>query len=244
MMKIGVFEAEVVAINPSRDCLSSLLGRRVKTEPVYVGDAGVKVVAALKDKYSSFIAFAVFSLSYYPVISSRGKYNYINEQTGRCCWAEGEDNIPSYMWGDGCSFRTMVEGEQELVDFVRLVGSYDSYDYKRILEGKTDCIIPRKTIGAVATVATPINSPEKQTVCTKKFIPAQEVDYFRKDYSTEYIKELMEKDPRDLAEWQKLLVSLNNRYYPCPDLFVNGYLRDYDPSLNLISLNKTIIKES
>ena len=126
--KVGLFEAKVIAINPTIEQYKDILGIELKEDSKateYLGEsrdgnATVRVSVWLKDVKSE----QNFNISYYIEDKEREnkdgtKKQYIN-QVGMCSWAVDEDGLAQWFKGtpdNPKDFRVAYVGEEELYEF-------------------------------------------------------------------------------------------------------------------------------
>jgi len=131
---VGVFEARVVAVSPSKEDLQELLGVDIEKDIEYVGEKEVDLGDGDKVMVDSArIAFYVqdvkskriFNVSFF--LEDRNRHNkdqsksqFINE-VGATTWAEDEEGLQDkkYDWFTKRDVRSAKTGEGELYDFVK-----------------------------------------------------------------------------------------------------------------------------
>jgi hypothetical protein len=128
--KVGLFEASVIAINPTIEQYKDILGIELKEDSKateYLGESRdgnttVRVSVWLKDVKSG----QNFNISYYLEDKEREnkdgtKKQYIN-QLGLCAWAADEDGLAQWFKGtpgNEKDFRVAYVGEEEFYEFLR-----------------------------------------------------------------------------------------------------------------------------
>jgi hypothetical protein len=128
--KVGLFEASVIAINPTIEQYKDILGIELKEDSKateYLGESRdgnttVRISVWLKDVKSG----QNFNISYYLEDKEREnkdgtKKQYIN-QLGLCAWAADEDGLAQWFKGNPGNekdFRVAYVGEEEFYEFMR-----------------------------------------------------------------------------------------------------------------------------
>jgi hypothetical protein len=126
-LRVGVGEVEVVAVNPDREDLCSILGRDIEKDPEYIGEKdvdGVKVKTArisfyVKDKNSEDgkIDQVTFFLEDRDRMNKNGdKFQYINS-VGTTTWGAKESDLAA--WFTKRDYRVAKTGEGELYEFLQ-----------------------------------------------------------------------------------------------------------------------------
>lgn len=206
--KVGLFEATVIAINPTIEQYKDILGIELKEDSKatdYLGEsrdgnATVRVSVWLKDVKSE----QNFNVSYY--IEDRERENkdgtkkqYIN-QLGMCSWAVDEDGLAQWFKGtpdNPKDFRVAYVGEEELYEFLRSwLCKLDytkndttlSLDFKKLIRGNVKELTSQingeysGNFVAMATITTREKdgeTKEYQSVYNKAFLPDYSLKQFR-----------------------------------------------------------------
>lgn len=253
-MKVGIGEFEIVAICPSKDQLNKILGTNYKKDIEYVREGGVKVVVVLKDVTSDFHCFATFELEKTLLKSKSGNFAFLNK-AGNIAWATSEESLPATHFLNGEVIQ-LNKGEDLFYGLLSKVCSFAELDRSKWYKGNFLEVMGELSANVGASVVVDMTvQGAKNNVYTKQFILATEVDRFRNQvYGETYIKDLLQQDaknkdknvPRDekkfFANWQKLLVTMNNPQYPCGSYFYNGYLKTYIPTDNPMETDEVLIK--
>jgi hypothetical protein len=252
---IGIGRFRVEHFCPNKDWLSQKLGLRLAQEPVYISEShdikACKLVVCLRSwDDHDFYSFATFELTKTPIMSKAKNFCFLNSR-GFSAWAKDDENLPAQFYGE--EIYQAHEGEPYLWDLFKfwLGKSEDGINFSRELwyQGDFSQLNSRVRdrdvhhVGACAVIEDNIHRNFKNKIYNKKFIPVEEVEHFKgKSYSVEYIQELIKQDRKNknkdlpstekvfFPEWKKLLVSLNDPFYPCPDLYHNGGLQEFDNS--------------
>lgn len=206
--KVGLFEASVIAINPTIEQYKDILGIELKEDSKateYLGEsrdgnATIRISVWLKDVKSG----QNFNISYYLEDKEREnkdgtKKQYINS-IGMCTWAVSEDDLPQWFKGNSDTprdFRVAYVGEEEFYEFMRnWMCNLDythrktilSADFKKLIRGNVRELtaeINGEWCGNFVAMAT-ITTREKdgevkeyQSVYNKAFLPAYSLKQFR-----------------------------------------------------------------
>lgn len=206
--KVGLFEATVVAINPTIEQYKDILGIELKEDSKateYLGEsrdgnATIRISVWLKDVKSG----QHFNINYYLEDKEREnkdgtKKQYIN-QLGLCAWAADEDGLAQWFKGtpgNEKDYRVAYVGEEEFYEFLRnwlceLDYSRNdttlSLDWKKLIRGNVREITSQingeycGNFVAMATITTREKDgevKEYQSVYNKAFLPAYSLKQFR-----------------------------------------------------------------
>lgn len=206
--KVGLFEAKVVAINPTAEQYEKLLNVELKEDSKsteYLGEsrdgnATVRVSVWLEDVKTN----QKFNLNFFLEDKERtnkdgSKYQYIN-QVGICSWATDEDSLPQWFKGTADAprdFRVAYVGEEDLYEFLRAWLSKLDYskanaelslEWKKLIRGNVREMTSQidgeysSTFVAMATVVTREKEgefKEYQGVYNKAFLPSYSLKQFR-----------------------------------------------------------------
>jgi hypothetical protein len=270
--KVGIFEAEVIAINPTVEEYKDILGRELKedskaTEYLYYKDgvAKVRVDIWLKDVKADkegvhFIDKVTFFLEDTKRSNKDGsKKQYVNN-IGMCSWASSEENLPT--WFVKRDYRIAYTGEEELITFLRTwLGNLDfskedcqvSLDWKKIIVGNLKewrdeiggewCA----SVGALATVKT-VEKEEGpvsyQNIYNKAFFPGYSIKKMRLvNYNDPtVIRGVSFKSSKELQQHERFVINVTGEY-GCKDFYTFKDLQDYDLNSNLVESDKVISEE-
>jgi hypothetical protein len=186
--EIGLFEAKVVSINPTREELETLLGAEIEKDPEYVerkklkdadgNETGrevdsVRLSIWLRDvKDESKLKNLTFYLEDRPRENKdKTKTQYINS-VGTTTWIsneEGESSLPNWFTHfldrnkqviGNKSFRKAIVGEEEVANFIKNWTLFDTFDVE------TDISIDTKRLfrGNVKQLSELINSDMTQSI--------------------------------------------------------------------------------
>jgi hypothetical protein len=263
--KVGLFEAEVVAINPDAEEYKDILGMELKEDSKateYLGKSqnGNKtlridfwleeVKSKEKFKVTFFLEDAVKENK------DKTKKQYINA-VGMCSWADDPNNLQE--WFTKREYRPAFIGEEDLYNFLRTwLGNLDlreaestlEIEWKKLMNGNVRDI--KELIGgeyatnvvALATVKSVIKDDETkeyQAVYNKAFLPSYCLKQFRLlDYSSNgEINKLRAKKSKELKPHERFVLNVTGEY-GCKDYYTFKDLRDYNSDDNLVASDKVI----
>ena len=263
--KVGLFKAEVVAVNPDAEEYKDILGMELKedskaTEYLGKGQSGNKTLRIdfwleeVKNKEKFKVTF--FLEDAIKENKDHTKKQYINA-VGMCSWADDVNNLQE--WFTKREYRPAFIGEEDLYNFLRTwLGNLDLRDaestlqieWKKLMNGNVRDL--KQLIGgefvtnvvALATVKSVIKEDETkqyQAVYNKAFLPAYSLKNFRLlDYSsTGEINKLRTKKSKDLKPHERFVLNVTGEY-GCKDFFTFKDLKDYNADDNLVASDKVI----
>jgi hypothetical protein len=261
--RVGLFEANVIAINPDAEWYNDELGIQLKEDSkatVYLGvtDEGVKTLRVdvwLQDIKSGEKFKVTFYLKDKAIISKSGKTQFITDQCATS-YAANKDYLPT--WFIKRDYRVAREGEPELCTFLATwtnINFYEDKDAKIVLEWKDlmkgnvselrDEIeaSAKDTIVAMATVKTVETSDgikEYQAVFNKAFMPAYGLRQLRQiNVNKEYITRIGKKLSKDLKIYDKFILKVAGEY-GCKDFYAFADLKEYNAADNFVASDKVI----
>lgn len=263
--KVGLFEAEVVAVNPNAEEYKDILGMELKedskaTEYLGTSQNGNKTLRIdfwleeVKSKEKFKVTF--FLEDVVKVNKDATKTQYINA-VGMCSWADDPNNL--YEWFTNREYRPAFVGEEDLYNFLRTwLGNLDLRDaestlqieWKKLMNGNVRDI--KQLIGgefvtnvvALATIKSVIkdgDTKEYQNIYNKAFLPAYTLKNFRLlDYSnSEELSKLRNKKSKELKPHERFVLNVTGEY-GCKDFYTFKDLKDYNPDDNLVASDKVI----
>jgi hypothetical protein len=266
--KVGIFEAKVIAINPTPEDYKDLLGidlpeESKATEYLSVGTDGtskIRVDVWLEDvKTSDKFKVTFFMEDSKKENKDRTKKQYINN-IGISSWASSEDNLPS--WFVKRDYRVAYSGEAEFVEFLRMwLGGLDfmhedtelMLEWKKVISGNLKewkdeidgdwC----QTVGVLATVKSVEKDGEVksyQSVYNRGFFPGYSIKNMRMiDYNNpDIIRQLGFKKSKDLKMHERFVLNVTGEY-GCKDFYTFRELSVYDPEANLVESDKVISED-
>jgi hypothetical protein len=266
--KVGLFEAKVIAINPSAEEYKDLLNIELKEDSKVVeylgksqdGNTTLRVDVWLEDVKSK----EKFKVSFFLEDKEREnrdgtKKQYINS-VGSCTWADDPNNLAD--WFTSRDYRVAFTGEEDLYNFLRTwLGNLDyrdaettlQIDWKRLMKGNVKDIKEQvggelaTTFVAMATVKTVVKDDEAreyQSVYNKAFLPAYSLKNFRLvNYSdTKVLETLRQKKTRDLKPHERFVVNVTGEY-GCKEFYIFRDLKDYSADDNFVASDKAISED-
>jgi hypothetical protein len=263
--KVGLFEAEVVAVNPNAEEYKEILGMELKedskaTEYLGTSQNGNKTLRIdfwleeVKSKEKFKVTFFLEDLV--KENKDQTKKQYINA-VGMCSWADDPNNL--YEWFTNREYRPAFVGEEDLYNFLRTwLGNLDLRDaestlqieWKKLMNGNVRDIKSQvggefaTNVVALATIKSVIkddDTKEYQAVYNKAFLPSYTLKNFRLlNYSDESIlKTLRAKKSKELKPHERFVLNVTGEY-GCKDYYTFKDLKDYNPDDNLVASDKVI----
>jgi hypothetical protein len=265
--KVGLFEAKVIAINPTIEQFKDVLGMDIKEDSKaaeYLNERDGNTVLRIDFWLEEVKNQDKFKVSFFLENKEREnkdgtKQQYINE-IGTCSWADDPSNLPE--WFIGRDYRQAYVGEEDLYNFMRGWLSELDYrhadttlqlDWKKLMKGNVKDLkdqINGEWCGNVGAMAIVIvkekdgESKEYQGVYNKAFFPAYSLKNFRLiDYSNkDVLKQLTNKKSKDLKPHERFVVNVIGEY-GCKDYYTFKDIQDYNPDDNLVASDKFISED-
>lgn len=263
--KVGLFEAKVIAINPSVEEYEELLEITLPedskaTEYLGISSEGnifLRVDAWLEEvKTKEKFRVTFFLENKERENKDMTKKQYINS-VGTCCWADDPNNLPE--WFVKRDYRVAYVGEEDLYSFLRTwLGNLDyqsaettlELDWKKLMKGNVKDLRDQvngewsANVIALATVVTKEKDDEVkeyQGVYNRGFLPPYSMKHFRLvNYQDDNVlANLKKKKSSDLKPHERFVLNLTGEY-GCKDFFVLKDLKKYNPEENLIASDKPI----
>jgi len=266
--KIGLFEARVIAVNPTTEEYADVLGRQLKEDSKSTeylgtskdGNARLRIDFWLEEVKTR----EKFKLTFF--IENKEKENkdltkkqYINN-IGRCTWADSPNNLPP--WFKERENRVSFVGEEDLYNFLRSwLSNIDFSSKKSTLQLEFNKLIKGNVkelkdeingewatnIVALATVSskeTADGTKEYQAIYNKAFLPPYSIKAFRLiDYNkAEAISALRQKSQKELKPHERFVLNVVGEY-GCKDFFTFKELKDYNSEDNLVASDKVIAED-
>lgn len=267
--KVGLFEANVIAVNPTMEQLKDKLGIELKEDSKAAeylgtsndGNAYVRIdiwLEEVKNKDKFKVSF--FLENKERENKDNTKRQYINA-VGVCSWAADPNELPD--WFTAREYRVAYTGEEDLYSFMRTWLNELDYrsadttldlDWKKLMKGNVKDIRDQingewcAPVVALATVITKTKDDETkeyQGVYNRGFLSPYTLRNFRLvDYSDQLVLDkLAAKKPKDLKAHEKFVVQVTGQY-GCKDFFILRDLKEYDAEENLVSSNEAKIDNS
>ena len=259
--KVGLFEANVIAVNPTAEEFKDKLGMELKEDSKateYLGETRDGNNYLRVDFWLQRVnQDDKFKVSFFLEDKEREnrdgtKKQYINS-IGMCSWAADENDLAEW-FTKGRDFRVAYVGEEDFYNFVRTwLGQLDYRDaetvlqieWKKLMRGSVKDIkdqINGEWCNSVVAMATVIvkerdgESKEYQGIYNKAFLGGYALKQFRLvDYNNRRtVEALANKKPRDLKAHEKFVVNVAGEY-GCKDYYTFKDLQDYNPDDNLVA---------
>jgi hypothetical protein len=266
--KVGLFEAKVIAVNPTTEEYADVLGRQLKEDSKATeylgtskdGNARLRLDFWLEEVKSK----EKFKLTFF--IENKEKENkdqtkkqYINN-IGRCTWADSPNNLPT--WFQERENRVSFVGEEDLYNFLRSwLSNIDFSSKKSTLQVEFNKLIKGNVkelkeqingewatnIVALATINTKETDDgvkEFQNIYNKAFLPPYSIKAFRLlDYNAAgTISGLRQKASKDLKPHERFVLNVVGEY-GCKDFFTFKELKEYSSEDNLVASDKVIAED-
>jgi hypothetical protein len=266
--KVGLFEARVIAVNPTTEEYADVLGRQLKEDSKATeylgtskdGNARLRLDFWLEEVKSK----EKFKLTFF--IENKEKENkdqtkkqYINN-IGRCTWADSPNNLPT--WFQERENRVSFVGEEDLYNFLRSwLSNIDFSSKKSTLQVEFNKLIKGNVkelkeqingewatnIVALATINTKETDDgvkEFQNIYNKAFLPPYSIKAFRLlDYNAAgTISGLRQKASKDLKPHERFVLNVVGEY-GCKDYFTFKELKEYSSEDNLVASDKVIAED-
>jgi len=249
---VGMFNATVVAVNPTKEQLSKLLGNEIEKDLEYTGissDNGAKKVTLsfwLKEEKTGQLFNVRFNLEDTVIQSKTGKFQFINT-IGSTSYAEDANQIPEFLTDNGRKIRKAKKGEELLYKFLRnWVASSWNFDdastelvlddWKALMTGKVkelqDVIDSNsdKTVCCLATIRTADDGKEYQSVYSYEFLPS-------------YALECFTGGKKNYKAVDRFIQKIQDTEYGCKDYYELVPMKEYDPKNNVVNnTNSAVIK--
>lgn len=261
--KVGLFEAKVIAVNPTAEEFKDILGMDLKEDSKqaeYLGEKdGVKTLRVdfwleeVKNKDKFKVTFFLEDKVRYN--KDQTKKQYINN-IGVCSWADDPNNL--YDWFVKREYRNAFVGEEALYTFMRTWLSDLDYreaettlqlEWKKLMNGNVRDIKQQingewsNNVVAMATIKTVIKegeTKEYQGVYNGGFLPPYALKQMRAvDFNTEMLSELRKKKSKDLKPYERFALDVTGEY-GCKDFYIFKDLRDYNADDNLVASDKVL----
>jgi len=266
--KVGLFEANVIAINPTAEEYNDILGIQLQdgskaTE--YLGENADKNKTLRVDFWLEEVKSKdKFKLTFF--LEDRVKENrdatkkqYINN-VGTCSWAADANDLPT--WFTSRDYRVAFIGEEEFYNFVRTwLGGLDyrdasttlQLDWKSLMKGNLKDLKAQlggeyaTTVVALATVKTVERegeTKEYQGVYNKAFLPSYNLKQFRLiDYNrADILSSLKQKKSKDLKPHERFVLNVTGEY-GCKDFYILKDMKEYNANDNLVASDSVISED-
>ena len=259
--KVGLFEANIIAINPTTEEFKDILGMELKEDSKaaeYLGETKDGNSYLRVDVWLQKVnAEDKFKTSFFLEDKEREnkdgtKKQYINS-IGMCSWAADENDLAEW-FTKGRDFRVAYTGEEDLYNFMRVwladldyrdVDTVLQLEWKKLMRGNVKDLKDQiggewaKSVVALATVIVKEKdgeSKEYQGIYNKAFLGGYALKQFRLvDYGNKRTQEgLKNKKPKELKAHEKFVVNVTGEY-GCKDYYTLKDLQDYNADDNLVA---------
>ncbi len=265
--KIGIFEAKIVAINPTVEQFKDVLGMELKEDSKateYLSERDGNTVLRIDFWLEEIKNADKFKVSFFLEDKKRenkdgSKQQFINN-VGSCSWAADENDLPD--WFKGRDYRQAYVGEEDLYNFVRTwlceldYRSEDTtlqIDWKKLMKGNVRDLkdqIGGEYCGNVGAMAIVIikekdgESKEYQGIYSKSFFPSYALKNFKLvDYSSpKVIETLAGKKSKDLKPHEKFVLNVVGEY-GCKDVYSFKELADYNAEDHFVASDDVMSEE-
>ena len=267
--KVGLFEANVIAINPTAEEFKDILGMELKEDSKateYLGETKdgnnyLRVDIWLQKVNSEDKFKTSFFLEDKERENKDGTKNQYINSIGMCSWAADENDLADWFTKDR-DYRVAYTGEEDLYNFMRTwLADLDYRDadtvlqleWKKLMRGNIKDLKDQingewcKSIVALATVIVKEKdgeSKEYQGIYNKAFLGGYALKNFRLvDYSNPKVQtDLKNKKPRDLKAHEKFVMNVVGEY-GCKDYYILKDIQDYNPDDNLVASDAFISED-
>lgn len=268
--KVGLFEANVISINPTIEEYKSKLGIELKEDSKaaeYLGETKdgntyLRIDIWLEDvKTKEKLKITPFFLEDKERENKDGtKKQYINS-VGMCSWAADENDLPEW-FSKNRDYRVAYSGEEDFYNFLRgWLGGLDYRDiettlqieWKKLMKGNIKDLkqeIDGEWCNSIVFMATVVvkekdgESKEYQGVYNKAFLPSYALKQFRLvDYNNKKTQEdIKKKKPKDMKAHEKFIVNIIGEY-GCKDYFSFKNIEEYNADDNLVASDDYISED-
>jgi hypothetical protein len=267
--KVGLFEANVIAINPTNEEYKDVLGIELSEDSKatnYLGETRdgntyLRVDVWLQEvKNQENFKVSFFLEDRERENRDQTKKQYVNS-VGMTSWADDENNLFDW-FKENREYRVAFIGEEDLYDFLRTwLGQLDyrsaettlTLDWSKLMRGNLKDLKDQvdgewcNSIVALATVVTKErdgDTVEYQGVYNKAFLSGYTMRQFRLvDYTeNKIVNQLKSRKPRELKPHERFVVKVTGEY-GCKDYYQLKEIEDYNPDENLVASDDYISED-
>lgn len=259
---VGLFEADVICINPSIEDYKEILGMELKEDSKateYLGERDgnttLRIDVWLKEiKTEMKLKVSFFLEDKERENKDETKKQYIND-LGSCSWAEDPNQLKE--WFVKRTYRVAKKGEEELYNFLRTWFGKMSFseesktelalDWKRLMRGNvkeltdmigTDLTTPVVCLATVAVKEKDGEINEYQSVYNKAFLPPYFLKFFRTtDYSNEGVLKGLQEKKTGLKAHERFVLTVTGEY-GCKDFYILKDFKEYVPEENPVATSE------
>jgi len=261
---VGLFEAKVIAVNPTAEQFKDVLGMEIKEDSKateYLSERDGNTVLRVDFWLEEVKNQDKFKVSFFLEDKERDnkdgtKQQYINE-IGMCSWADDPNNLPE--WFSNRDYRQANVGEEDLYNFLRTwlceldyrhADTTLTLEWKKLMKGNVRDLkdqVGGEWCGNIVASAIVITKEkdgeikEYQGIYNRAFLPAYSLKNFRLvDYSDrKIVAGLQSKKSKDLKPHERFVLNMSGEY-GCKDYYTFADLREYNPDDNLVASDKVI----
>lgn len=265
--KVGLFEARVVAINPTTEEFKEVLNIDLPEDSKateYLGESRDKNTFLRIDFWLEEVKKKDrFKLTFFLEDKDRenkdgSKKQYINN-IGTTTWAADENDLPE--WFTKRDYRVAKVGEEELYNFMRTWLELDysksdadlSLEWRKLMKGNVkelkDQVDGAYSTNVVALATITVRqkdgeNKEYQSIYNKAFLPSYYLKNFRVvNYNDPTLQSnLRAKKLKDLKPVERFVVNVTGEY-GCKDYYILNDLQDYNADDNLVASDKVISED-
>ena len=267
--KVGLFEANIIAVNPTIEEYSTILNIELPAESKateYLGtsrDGNTYLrldiwLQEVKNQENFKVSFFLEDLE--RENRDKTKKQYINN-VGMTGWAADENDLWEWFTKER-DYRIAYIGEEELYDFMRTWLSKLDYrqsatvlqlDWAKLMRGNVKDLkdqIDGEWCSSVVALATIVvrerdgETKEYQGIYNKGFLSEYAIKQFRLvDYTNQRtLNNLRNKKPRELKPHERFVVQVTGEY-GCKDYYILKELEDYNSGDNLVASDNFISED-
>ena len=267
--KVGLFEANIIAVNPTIEEYSTILNIELPAESKateYLGtskDGNTYLrldiwLQEVKNQENFKVSFFLEDLE--RENRDKTKKQYINS-VGMTGWAADENDLWEWFTKER-DYRVAYIGEEELYDFMRTWLSKLDYrqsatvlqlDWTKLMRGNVKDLkdqIDGEWCSSVVALATIVvrerdgETKEYQGIYNKGFLSEYAIKQFRLvDYTNQRtLNNLRNKKPRELKPHERFVVQVTGEY-GCKDYYILKELEDYNSGDNLVASDNFISED-
>ena len=264
--KVGLFEAEIIAVNPTIEEYSTVLGMELNADSKATeylgtsrdGNTYLRIdvwLQEIKNKENFKVSFFLEDVE--RENRDGTKKQYINS-VGITSWAADETDLYDWFTKDR-DYRVAYVGEEDLYNFLRIwLGKLDyrnaqtelQLDWKKLMRGNVSDLKHQidgewcNNVIALATVVVKERDgevKEYQGVYNKGFLPKYAMKQFRLvDYTDKRtLDSLKGRKPRELKPHEKFVMNVLSEY-GCKDYYILKEIEEYNPGDNLVASDSYI----
>ena len=266
--KVGLFEANVIAINPTLEEYSEVLGIQLpegSKATEYLGESDDKNTTLRVDfwleevKNKDRFKVTFFLENKIKENKDGSKKQYINN-IGTCSWASDPNDLAE--WFTKRDYRVAFVGEEDFYEFLKTwLGNLDYRDsgttlqleWKSLMKGNLKDLKAQiggeyaTTVVALATIKTVAKEDgvkEYQGVFNRAFLPAYNLKQFRLvDYNRpDVLSNLRQKKAKDLKPHERFVLKVTGEY-GCKDFYILKDMKEYNADDNLVASDAVISED-